>query len=307
MTSVSSTVLLQLCTQWHKTDAVQLITRPVHLHWNSIPTTCQWKSSTFLNLSTLIIFPLQCSTAAKMAFSVRALGRWAEKMFRRRSTLCCWLTQKLATIVSSPIFRTSFTNCVVPIRRAWRKIKRNFVRTACNPCWKNFNNLTRVCSENTPLQIELPSPETKLKFCKWQKTPRCTFTVYAYLEALLVPVQKSISRCTIIIENQFPAIYGAVLVDSWSNSVLPKSLFIVLKTVSTNCASAWEDGWNFVMEKIKYIVIWKKSWAQNNGSSFYCPEQRNVVYAKAKLKVMRSSIIIMRQARCMKSLTRIVI
>ena len=85
---------------------------------------------------------------------------------------------------------------------------------------KNFNDHTRVCSENTPLRIEMPSPETNLKFCNCQKTQRCTFTVYADLEALLVPEQKSIGRSTLVIENQFPTSYGAALVDSRSNSVV---------------------------------------------------------------------------------------
>ena len=90
---------------------------------------------------------------------------------------------------------------------------------------KNFNNHTRVCCENTPLPTEIPSPETKLKFCYWKKTQRCTFTVYADLEALLVPEQKNIGRSTIVIESQFPASYGAVLVDSQSKSVVKESFY----------------------------------------------------------------------------------
>ena len=130
--------------------------------------------------------------------------------------------------------------------------------------------------------------------------------MYADLEALLVPEQKSIGRSTTVIENQFPASYGAVLVDSRSNTVVKESFYRGENSINklVDCLRRWLkycDG-----ENQKYRDL-RKVLGTKNGSSFYGPVRRNVVYAKAKLRVMRSSIIIMRQAKYMDSLTQNVI
>ena len=191
--------------------------------------------------------------------------------------------------------------------RSYKKSLKGNKTKFCANCMQSvlkkiFNDHTRVCSENTPLRIAMPSPETKLKFCNWQKTQRCTFTVYADLEALLVAEQKSIGRSTIAIENEFPASYGAVLVDSRSNSVVKESFYRGEYSINklVDCLRRWLkfcDG-----EKQKYRDL-KKVSGTKEREQLLRSNAKNVVYAKAKLKVMRSSIIIMQQARCMDSLT----
>ena len=105
----------------------------------------------------------------------------------------------------------------------------------------------------------MPTPETKLKFCNWQKAQRCTFTVYADLEALLVPEQKGICRSTIVIENQFPASYGAVLVDSRSNSVVEESFYRGENSINklVDCLRRWLkicDGENQKYRDLKKVL-----------------------------------------------------
>ena len=117
----------------------------------------------------------------------------------------------------------------------------------------------------------MPSPETKLKFCNWQKTQRCTFTVYADLEALLVPEQKSIGRSTIVIENQFPASYGAVLVDSRSNSVVKEFFYRGENSINklVDCLRRWLkfcDGENQKYRDLRK-VMGTKEWEQLLRSS----------------------------------------
>ena len=164
-----------------------------------------------------------------------------------------------------------------------------------------FNYHISVCYESTHLGNEKLSPETKLNFCNWQKTQGCTFSVYIDLEALLVPEQKGIGRSIIVIESQLPASCGAVFVESRSNSVV-KEFFKCREDSTNKPLCCLRRGLTFCD-----TVIWIKSWAQKNGNSFYGPVRGNVLYAKAELEVMRSSIIITRQARCMDSLTRNVI
>ena len=86
---------------------------------------------------------------------------------------------------------TNFQNLMHEMCRSYEKSAKENKTTFCANCMqsmlkKNFNDHTRVCSANTPLRIEMSSPETKLKFCNCQKTQRFIFTVYADSEALLV-------------------------------------------------------------------------------------------------------------------------
>ena len=60
----------------------------------------------------------------------------------------------------------------------------------------------------------MPAKERVLEFVNWQKTQRCPFVVYADLEAINVPqTEVNHETKTREIERQYPASYGAVLVD----------------------------------------------------------------------------------------------
>ena len=70
----------------------------------------------------------------------------------------------------------------------------------------------------------MPNEDLKLKFNNWEKTQKCPFVVYADLEALNVPADKKKGK-TVIIEKQYPASYGAILVDCRRNSVVADSFY----------------------------------------------------------------------------------
>ena len=72
------------------------------------------------------------------------------------------------------------------------------------------------CESNDPLEILMLNDDRTLQFVNWQKTQQCPFVVYADLEALNVCQTEthSLSSKTREIERQFPASYGAVLVDN---------------------------------------------------------------------------------------------
>ena len=78
---------------------------------------------------------------------------------------------------------------------------------------KKYADHIRLCEYNQPLRIVMPSEELKLKFVNWEKTQKCHFVVYAALEALNVAVNVAKGKSTVILERQFPASYGAILVD----------------------------------------------------------------------------------------------
>ena len=89
----------------------------------------------------------------------------------------------------------------------------------------------KFCETNIPLEIVMPGQDRVVEFVNWQKTQRCPFTVYADLEAINVPPSESGSDArskTREIERQYPASYGAVLIDmrgEWFS-------FVVFKIVS---------------------------------------------------------------------------
>ena len=66
--------------------------------------------------------------------------------------------------------------------------------------------------------------------------------------------------------------------------VLSKSLFIVGRTVSTNWSIASEDGWNFVMEKIKNIVIWRESKAQKKREQLLRSSAKKCCLCKSEIE-----------------------
>ena len=78
----------------------------------------------------------------------------------------------------------------------------------------------RLCEDNQPLRIVMPSEELKLN---WEKTQKCPFVVYADLEALNVAVNVAKGKRTVIFERQVPASYGAILVNGRTNSGIAES------------------------------------------------------------------------------------
>ena len=86
-----------------------------------------------------------------------------------------------------------------------------------------FTEHARLCDDNLPLRIVMPSVHLKLSFSNWEKTQRCPFVVYSDSEALNVPMFIQSGSKTVVIEEQLPASNAAVLVDSQSNKVVDES------------------------------------------------------------------------------------
>ena len=85
---------------------------------------------------------------------------------------------------------------------------------------------------NRRLDISMPSNASKIRFSNWQKTQKCLFVVYADLEAINVAVNEpQTPKKTKNIERQYPASYGAVLVNSKSKFHL-NTIFWFLKSPS---------------------------------------------------------------------------
>ena len=72
------------------------------------------------------------------------------------------------------------------------------------------------CESVDPLENLVQKDDRILQFVNWQKTQQSPFVVYADLEALIVCQTEthSLLSKTREIERQFPASYGAVLVDN---------------------------------------------------------------------------------------------
>ena len=71
----------------------------------------------------------------------------------------------------------------------------------------------------------MPQCDTTLSFNNWQKTQWCPFVVNADLEAIDVPSDNGCQQTrktshTTEIEKQYPANFGAVLVDQRSSSII---------------------------------------------------------------------------------------
>ena len=71
---------------------------------------------------------------------------------------------------------------------------------------------------NAPLEIRMPLESPRTEFVNWDKTQKCSFVVYADLEAVKVASAQfpQTKRGTKEIEKHYAPSYGAVLVDSRS-------------------------------------------------------------------------------------------
>ena len=98
--------------------------------------------------------------------------------------------------------------------------KSRFCRICFQPIVKqNFKKHNMFCETNAPLEIRMPDESTSIEFFHWEKTQKCPFVVYADLEAINVAstvLQTATHSRTREVERQYPASYGAVLVDSRS-------------------------------------------------------------------------------------------
>ena len=81
----------------------------------------------------------------------------------------------------------------------------------------NFSNHDQFCEHHELLEIKMPDKNKKLTFENWQKTQLNPSVVYADLEAIDVASdgagENNISN-TSEIERQYPASFGAILVNS---------------------------------------------------------------------------------------------
>ena len=115
----------------------------------------------------------------------------------------------------------NFSNLIHHLSRSPQKRssgpKSRFCRNCYQPVLKqNMARHSTFCESNDPLEILMPKDDRILQFVNWQKTQQCPFVVYADLEALNVCQTEThrLSSKTREIERQFPASYGAVLVDN---------------------------------------------------------------------------------------------
>ena len=127
----------------------------------------------------------------------------------------------------------NFSNIIHHLSRSPKKReagpKSRFCRNCYQPIAKqNMQRHLKFCETNAPLEIVMPGQDRVVEFVNWQKTQRCPFTVYADLEAINVPQSESVSDArskTREIERQYPASYGAFLIDmrgEWFSSVVFK-------------------------------------------------------------------------------------
>ena len=98
--------------------------------------------------------------------------------------------------------------------------KSRFCRNCFQPIVKqNFKKHVMFCETNAPLEIRMPNESTSIELFHWEKTQKCSFVVYADLEAINIAstvLQTATHSRTREVERQYPASYGAVLVDSRS-------------------------------------------------------------------------------------------
>ena len=115
----------------------------------------------------------------------------------------------------------NFSNIMHHLSRSPKKRTKGPKSRFCGNCMQsiakhNFVNHVQFCEEHKPLEIKMPAHDKRLFFDNWQKTQLNPFVVYADLEAIDVPSNGTDDPnvSTVEIEKQYPASFGAVLVDS---------------------------------------------------------------------------------------------
>ena len=113
----------------------------------------------------------------------------------------------------------------------------------------------RLCEDNQPLRIVMPSEKLKLKFVNWEKSRKCPFVVYADLEALNVAVNVPKRKSTVILERQVPASYEDILVDGRTNSVIAESFYRGEDSTNTlmNRPRRWNNWCDSERQKFKNL------------------------------------------------------
>ena len=113
----------------------------------------------------------------------------------------------------------------------------------------------RLCEDNQPLRIVMPSEELKLKFVIWEKTQKCSFVVYADLEALNAAKNVAKGKITVVFERQVRASYRAILVDGGTNSVIAEYFYRGEDTINKlmNCLRRWNDWCDSERQKFKNL------------------------------------------------------
>ena len=123
-------------------------------------------------------------------------------------------------------FQNSMYKLCHSVGKAEKGRRTNFCVNCMQSIGKNkYADHIRLCEDNQPLKIVMPSEELKLKFVNWVKTRKCPFIVYADLEALNVAVNVAKGKSTVIFERQVPTSYGVILVDGRTNSVIAESFY----------------------------------------------------------------------------------
>ena len=151
------------------------------------------------------------------------------------------------------------------LRKAEKGRRTNFCVNCLQSIGKNkYTDHIRLCEDNQPLQIVMPSEELKLKFVKWEKTQKCPFVVYADLEALNVAVKFAKGKSTVILERQVPASYGVILVDGRTHSVIAESFYRGEDSIKRlmNClrkGNNWCDSERQNLKKLKLNDVMSKS------------------------------------------------
>ena len=145
---------------------------------------------------------------------------------------------------------TNFQNMVHKICRSVGKAEESRRTNFCVNCRQsigktNYADQIRLCEDNQPLRIVMPSEELKLKFVNWEKTQKCPSVAYADLEALNVAVNDAKGKSTVILERQVSARYGAILVDGRTNSVIAQFFYRGEDSVNRlmNCLRRWNNWW----------------------------------------------------------------
>ena len=115
----------------------------------------------------------------------------------------------------------NFSNLIHHLSRSPQKRSNGPKSRFCWNCYQpvlkqNMARHSSFCDSNDPLKSLMPKDDRILQFVNWQKTQLCPFVVYADLEALNVCQTEThrLSSKTHEIERQFPASFGAVLVDN---------------------------------------------------------------------------------------------
>ena len=151
-------------------------------------------------------------------------------------------------LISHDCLITNFRNLMHKLYRSLGKAEKgrrtNFGVNCLQSIGKNkYADHIRLCEDNQPLRIVMPSEELKLKFANLEKTQKCPFVFYTDLEALNVAVNVAKGKSTVILKRQVPAGYGAILVDGRTNSVIAESFYRGEHSINTlmNCLHRWNN------------------------------------------------------------------